>query len=178
MRSASFHFAMRSERAKEPTLSWPAPQPTARWTIVTSSVSPERAETIAPQPASRAASSAALRLGQRAGLVRLDQHRVARRRPPPRARTRAGIGHEEIVADDLHPVADRRGEAAQPVGVVLGERVLDRHDRIAVEPADQHLDHAVGVERRGRRRPGGTAPSRAELRGGDVERDRDLAGRA
>ena len=51
MRSTSFHFAMRSERANEPTLSWPAPQPTARWTMVTSSVSPERAETIAPKPA-------------------------------------------------------------------------------------------------------------------------------
>ena len=48
MRSPSFHFAMRSARANEPTLSWPASQPTARWTIETSSVSPERAETIAP----------------------------------------------------------------------------------------------------------------------------------
>ena len=46
MRSASFHFAMRSPRANEPTLSWPVPQPTARWTIVVSSVSPERAETM------------------------------------------------------------------------------------------------------------------------------------
>ena len=44
MRSPSFHFAMRSERAKLPTLSWGTPQPTARWTIDTSSVSPERAE--------------------------------------------------------------------------------------------------------------------------------------
>ena len=60
MRSPSFHFAMRSERAKEPTLSWPAFQPTARWTIVTSSVSPERAETTVRHPAARAASSAAL----------------------------------------------------------------------------------------------------------------------
>jgi hypothetical protein len=30
IRSASFHFAMRSDREKEPTLSWPAPQPIAR----------------------------------------------------------------------------------------------------------------------------------------------------
>jgi len=47
MRSASFHFAMRSEREKLPTLSWGTPQPTARCTIDTSSVSPERAETMA-----------------------------------------------------------------------------------------------------------------------------------
>ena len=36
-----------------------APQPTARCTMATSSVSPDRADTIAPQPASRAASNAA-----------------------------------------------------------------------------------------------------------------------
>src|SRR5437762_7517868 len=60
MRSPSFHFAMRSDRANEPTLSWPAFQPTARWTIVTSSVSPERAETTVCQPAVRAAAKAAL----------------------------------------------------------------------------------------------------------------------
>ena len=78
MRSASFHFAIRSERANEPTLSWPAFQPTARWTIDTSSVSPERAETIVPKPAALPASQRRERLGQRARLIRLDQHRVAR----------------------------------------------------------------------------------------------------
>ena len=35
------------DRAKLPTLSCGTPQPTARWTMETSSVSPERAETIA-----------------------------------------------------------------------------------------------------------------------------------
>src|SRR5882724_1875710 len=59
MRSASFHLAMRSERAKEPTLSCPASQPAARCTMVTSSVSPERAETMVPQPARLPASRAA-----------------------------------------------------------------------------------------------------------------------
>jgi hypothetical protein len=47
---------MRSEREKDPTLSCFAPQPTARWTMVTSSLSPDRAETMAPQPAAREAS--------------------------------------------------------------------------------------------------------------------------
>ena len=108
MRSTSFHFAMRSERANEPTLSWPASQPTARWTIVTSSVSPERAETIVPQPAALAGVERGLGLGERAGLVGLDQHRVAGARPRAASRTRVGVGDEEIVADDLHAVADRR----------------------------------------------------------------------
>ena len=60
MRSASFHLAIRSERANEPTLSCPAPQPIARWTIEMSSVSPERAETIVPKPERRPSSQAAL----------------------------------------------------------------------------------------------------------------------
>ena len=50
MRSASFHFARRSLRANDPTLSCPAFQPTARCATMTSSLSPERAETIVPKP--------------------------------------------------------------------------------------------------------------------------------
>src|SRR5262249_11638304 len=57
--SPSFHLAMRSERANEPTFNCFTPQPTARCTIETSSVSPERAERIAPKPAARAALRAA-----------------------------------------------------------------------------------------------------------------------
>ena len=77
MRSTSFHFAIRSERANEPTLSWPAFQPTARWAIATSSVSPERAETIVAEACRLAGVERRLGLGDGAGLVRLDQHRVA-----------------------------------------------------------------------------------------------------
>ena len=174
MRSASFHFAMRSERAKEPTLSWPAPQPTARCTIVTSSVSPERAETIAPQPPSRAASSAAfasVTVPAWFGLTStaLQMPAAAAARPAPR-------GDQEIVADDLHPVGRLPRKAAQPLGVVLGQRVLDRHDRIAVEPAEQRLGHAVGVEGLAVERQA-VAAIAVKLGGGDVERDRDLLAR-
>ena len=59
IRNISFHFAMRSDRVKLPTFSCPAFQPVARCAMVTSSLSPERAETIAPQPRATAASSAA-----------------------------------------------------------------------------------------------------------------------
>ena len=101
MRKASFHFAMRSERAKEPTLSWPASQPTARWTMVTSSLSPERAETMVVRPAVRAAVKAAMGFGQSAGLVRLDQRRGDRLGRGGFAYAR-GIGDQKIVADHLH----------------------------------------------------------------------------
>jgi HAD superfamily hydrolase (TIGR01484 family) len=72
IRSTSFHLAMRSERANEPTLSCPALQPTARCAMDTSSVSPERAETIVPKPAARPASNAAcasLRVPAWLGLI-------------------------------------------------------------------------------------------------------------
>ena len=59
-RSASFHFAMRSDRAKDPTFNCPTPHPMARCTMVTSSVSPDRALTMPAKPTSRAASQAAL----------------------------------------------------------------------------------------------------------------------
>ncbi len=101
MRSASFHFAIRSERAKEPTLSWSAPQPTARWTIDTSSLSPERAETMARHPAARAAASAArvsLTVPAWLGLISTALH-------GPRGSSGGdarGRGDEIIVADDLH----------------------------------------------------------------------------
>ena len=50
---------MRSERENEPTFNCPASQPTARCTMVTSSVSPERAETMVPKFAALPAASAA-----------------------------------------------------------------------------------------------------------------------
>ena len=108
MRSTSFHFAMRSrarERADLELAGAPADREVRRST--TSSVSPERAETIAPQPAACAGVERGLRLGDRAGLVRLDQHRVAGA-GGRRLATRAALVDEEVVADDLHARRRRR----------------------------------------------------------------------
>ena len=107
MRSTSFHFAMRSERVNEPTLSWPASQPTARCAMVTSSVSPERADTMVREPRLLGGVERGLGLGDRAGLVRLDQHGVAGDRGRGVADFR-GIGDEEVVADHLHAARHRR----------------------------------------------------------------------
>src|SRR5204863_328645 len=82
-------------------------------------------------------------------------------------------GAQAIVADDLHPFADRRGEATQPFCVVLGQRVLDRDDWVAIDPADQHLGHRIAVERAPVKRQPVTAIF-AKLGGSDVERDRNL----
>ena len=176
MRSTSFHFAIRSERANEPTLSWPAFQPTARWAIATSSVSPDRAETIVPKPAALPASSAALASVTRAGLVRLDQHRVA---GPGRAasRTRSAFVTRKSspMTWSLSPNAAVKRQ--NPSGSSSAKRVLDRDDRVAFDPAPEHPDHAVGVEL-ALLQCETVAPAASELGGGDVERDRDLvAGR-
>ena len=53
MRITSFHFAIRSPRANDPTLSWPALVATARCEMNASSVSPLRADTTARQPAGK-----------------------------------------------------------------------------------------------------------------------------
>ena len=134
IRSASFHFAIRSERANEPTLSRPAFQPTARWTIETSSVSPERAETIVANPASRPASSAAsvsVTVPAWFGLMSTALHApigggLADAR---------GVRRQVVVADDLDARARGLREGDPAVAIVLGERILDRRDRVAIEPA-------------------------------------------
>src|SRR5215218_1951393 len=86
-----------------------------------------------------------LGLGDGAGLVRLDQHRVAGAGPRRLAHA-IGVRDEEIVADDMELVSERRREAAKPFRVVLGQGVFDRDDRVALDPAPEHPDHAVGVE--------------------------------
>ena len=59
MRRPSFHLAMRSDLENEPTFNCLTPHPTARWTIVVSSVSPDRADTMDSQPAVLDVSNAA-----------------------------------------------------------------------------------------------------------------------
>jgi hypothetical protein len=113
-----------------------------------------------------------VRFRQGAALVRLEQHRVGRAESRGLAHQRR-IGHEEVVADDLDPRSRSAGEAGEALRVVLGERVLDRDDRVLGDPAQQQLDHRVGVEL-ARLEPERVAAVAAELGRGDVEGDRDL----
>ena len=175
MRSASFHFAIRSERANEPTLSCPAPQPIARCTIDVSSVSPERAETIVPKPARRPSSRAALASLTVPAWLTLIKTALTLS-PPRRVAHPARAGDEIIVADHLDAVADRGGEALEPLVVILGERVLDRQDRIAVEPTKQHLGQRVAVEL-ALIEAKTIAAALTEFRRGDVERQADILAR-
>ncbi len=90
----------------------------------------------------------------------------------PRA-SRVGVGDEQVVADDLDRVAELLGHRDPAVPVLLGQRVLDRDDRVVGPPAS--------CSRRSSRRPILAAPSNwyaavaVELGGGDVEGERDVA---
>ena len=70
-------------------------------------------------------------------------------------------------------VAGCRREAPHARGVVFGERVFDRHDRVAPDPGQQQLAHAVGVELPALQ-PEPVSSFASELRRGDVERDADV----
>ena len=77
MRSSWLYFAVRSVRLALPVLICPAPVATARSAMNVSSVSPERCEMIDAVRAALGELDALERLGERADLVHLDQHRVA-----------------------------------------------------------------------------------------------------
>ncbi len=78
-------------------------------------------------------------LGQGADLVHLDEDRVRDPRLDP-AREALDVGDEQVVADQLEARAEPPRERGPAVPVVLGQAVLDAHDRIAVAQARVVLD--------------------------------------
>ena len=89
-----------------------------------------------------------------------------------------GVGDEEVVADDLDLAAQRLGERRVAGPVVLVERVLDRDDRVLVDPGGEQVDHLLaGEDLVGGRLPELVALLVAlveELGAGAVERDGDV----
>ena len=85
------------------------------------------------------------------------------------------VRDEQVVADDLHLVADLGGEGRPALPVVLGQRVLDGDERVVRDEVGVVRGHVGGglllaLER--------VRAVLEELGGGDVERERDvLAGR-
>ena len=57
------------------------------------------------------------------------------------------IGHEHVVADQLHLVAERLGQQLPAVPVLLGAAVFDRDDRVLPAPVDVEIDHALRIAR-------------------------------
>ena len=72
--------------------------------------------------------------------------------PPSMPRCEAlRIGDEEVVADELHPVAELAASALPGLPVVLGRAVLDRDDRVALDELGPEPGELVRAERRGPR---------------------------
>src|SRR5690606_34382911 len=84
-------------------------------------------------------------LGEAADLVDLDQDRVGDILVDA-ALQALDVGHEEIVANQLHARAQLAGEFGPARPVVLSQPVLDRDDRVLRDPAVPEADHLVGIE--------------------------------
>ena len=92
------------------------------------------------------------RLGERADLVDLDQDRVGGTQLNALLEA-LGVGDEQVVAYELHLIANATGELDPAVPVLLGHAVLDGDDGIGVDellPVIDHLGtrvlHALALE--------------------------------
>ena len=92
------------------------------------------------------------RLGERADLVDLDQDRVGGTQLDALLEA-LGVGDEQVVAHQLHLVANATGELNPAVPVLLGHAVLNGDDGIGVDellPVINHLGtrvlHALALE--------------------------------
>src|SRR5690606_16165891 len=81
---------------------------------------------------------------------------------------------EQVVAQELHPVAEAPGRGLPAGPVVVGQRVLDRHHREIVDPTLELVDELVRVA--GPALDGQhVAVGDAQLVGRDVDGQRDVA---
>ena len=184
MRSSRLYLATRSERDGAPVLIWPVP-------IADDEVGDGRVLGLAravrhdaDQPAPRASSIASIVSVSVPIWLSLMSTEFAASELDARGDP-LGVGDEQVVADELDPVAEpRRSARCQPRPVVLGEAVLERDDRVAVDPVGPQVDELAAVERAallGQDVPGRGAVVAAalldELGRGRVERDRDVLAR-
>ena len=121
------------------------------------------------------------RLGERADLVDLDQDRVGGTQLDALLET-LGVGDEQVVAHQLHLVANAAGKLDPAVPVLLGHAVLDGDDGIGVDELLPVIDHlgarvlnalalelvhaGLGVVELGRRRVHGVHEVDAGLKAG------------
>ena len=88
--------------------------------MVTSSVSPLRWEITVVHADAPGETDRVQRLGERADLVELDEDGVGGPALDGAAQP-LGVGHEQVIADELHAVAEPLLEEHPAVPIVLGE---------------------------------------------------------
>ena len=112
------------------------------------------------------------RLRERPDLVHLDEDRVADALVDAAAQA-LDVRDEQVVADELHAVAELLRQAPPRAPVVLCEPVLDGHDRVARAELLPQRGHAVSVQLAALEP---VAAVGEDLRRGRVERDPDAVG--
>ena len=174
IRSSWLYLATRSVRAGAPVLIWPALVATARSAMVVSSLSPERCEMTAVNPARCAmsmASSVSLSVPIWLTLIRIEL-------PAPRSinglAQAVGVGDQQVVADQLHAVADGFRERAPAVPVILAQPVFDRHDGEALDPLGPQLNQFGSGQRAAFLREHVATGIIHQLGGGGVDRQKDV----
>ena len=105
-----------------------------------------------PSCASRMASSVSR---ERADLVHLDQDRVGRRRMSMPRRSRSALVTKRSSPTSCTRSPSRSVRCRPAVPVVLGQAVLDRDDRVAVDQVGEIVDHLRRRRACAPRRPGG-----------------------
>ena len=144
----SFHFAMRSERANEPTLSCGTPQPTARWTMVDvlglAGAGRDDAAPCRPACAASQAASVSVSVPRWFGL----SSTVLQAPAAAAARTRPASVTRKSSPTTCSGPPTARGERDEALRVVLGQRVLDRDDRDSAssQPEQQRRSCPSAVE--------------------------------
>src|SRR6185312_15914598 len=81
------------------------------------------------------------------------------------------IGYEDVVTDDLYPIAELRGQPDPAIPVVLGQRVFDGHEWVSAEQISVVVDHLLGVAVAALEAIDAVG---AELVGGHVQREGDI----
>ncbi len=84
-------------------------------------------------------------LGERPDLVELDQDRVGDALVNPFLENRR-IGDKQVVAHQLHALAELVGQQFPAGPIVFGHAILDGDDRIVVDPARKVVDELGGIE--------------------------------
>ena len=112
------------------------------------------------------------RLGERTDLVDLHEdavgHALGNTTGEP-----LGVGDKQVVAHELHLLAELLRDQLPALPVILRAAVFDRHDRVPARQVGEKVDHAGGVERLALDRVG-AALGVVHLGGSAVEGDGDL----
>ena len=81
---------------------------------------------------------------QGAHLVGFEQHRIASFLFGSGG-DQISAGDQVVVTDDLHTLAHRLSEGLHAHGVVFGEGVFDRHNRVGSQPTQKHFQPLFGA---------------------------------